>query len=89
MIRALNRCVVGLLLVASAISAEPAPQVGPRLLVCGWGFPAIICLDEHGGEVWRIPTDGRQLEAWLLDANTVLYTGSSPRVHETPVRDLA
>jgi hypothetical protein len=53
---------------------EPAPVAGPRLLVAGWGLPYIAVLDGRGREEWRIPADGKQIDCWLLDEKTVLYT---------------
>ena len=75
--KALGVITLGFILFPGSVAgADSATNVGPRFLVCGWGFPGIALIDEHGVESWRIPSDGRQIEAWLLDADTVLYTGS-------------
>lgn len=68
--RALLAITAGLFFNALPGAADPLTG----LLVGGWGLPYIAAYTPDGQECWRIPTDGKQIDLWLMDNGNVLYT---------------
>lgn len=68
--RSLLVMAAGVLLRAVPSAADPLTG----LLVGGWGLPYIAAYSPDGQECWRIPTDGKQIDVWLMDNGNVLYT---------------
>lgn len=63
--------------VVYADEPEPKPKaLGQRVLVGGWGLPYLAVFDAAGKEEWRIAASGNQVDCWLLDNKSILYTYS-------------